>query len=128
MKSNKISLVFCKADLITITGVILLAIFLGIWFSQNVNYGEHVVAVIYRNGQRIQEISLEDEKEIVLTYEYTNLIQVKEKVISIVESDCPGKDCVHSRGISRGGQSLVCLPNRVEIRLEGREEVDFILR
>ena len=61
---------------------------------------------------------------------YTNKLIVKDKKVAIVESDCPGMDCVHSGAISGKGRSLVCLPNRVEVRIEGEvdSEVDFIVR
>lgn len=34
-------------------------------------------------------------------------------------SDCPTQDCVHTGLIHRSGQSIVCLPARIIIRLEG---------
>ena len=37
----------------------------------------------------------------------------------VSESDCPNQDCVHSGAISRAGQSVVCLPARVAVTLEG---------
>ena len=43
-------------------------------------------------------------------------------------SDCPGQDCVHSGAIHTAGRSLVCLPNRVEIRVvSGGSDVDFVV-
>ena len=68
--------------------------------------------------------------KIVLTNVYTNRIEIKDGKVFITESDCPGEDCVHSGWISEGGRSIVCLPNRVEIRIEGEteSEVDFIVR
>ena len=67
---------------------------------------------------------------ILIENSYTNKVMVKDKKVAIVESDCPGMDCVHSGWISGKGRSLVCLPNRVEIRVEGEmeSEVDFIVR
>ena len=35
------------------------------------------------------------------------------------EADCPTQDCVHTGTITRTGQSIVCLPARIIIRLEG---------
>lgn len=40
----------------------------------------------------------------------------------VERSDCPTQDCVHTGHISRSGQSIVCLPARVIITLEGAEE------
>lgn len=39
--------------------------------------------------------------------------------IRVALSDCPTQDCVHTGMIYRSGQSIVCLPARIIIRLEG---------
>lgn len=39
--------------------------------------------------------------------------------VRVEAADCPTQDCVHTGIISRGGQSIVCLPARIIIRLEG---------
>ena len=39
--------------------------------------------------------------------------------ICVAHSDCPTQDCVHTGIITRSGQSIVCLPARIIIRLEG---------
>ena len=39
--------------------------------------------------------------------------------VRVEAADCPTQDCVHTGVISRGGQSIVCLPARIIIRLEG---------
>lgn len=51
--------------------------------------------------------------------------------IRVAVSDCPTQDCVHTGTITRSGQSIVCLPARIIIRLEGGERepdgVDAVL-
>ena len=42
----------------------------------------------------------------------------------VSESDCPGQDCVHSGAVSRAGQSIVCLPARIVVQLEGGAAAD----
>lgn len=37
----------------------------------------------------------------------------------VAASDCPTQDCVRTGLITRSGQSIVCLPARIVIRLEG---------
>ena len=56
------------------------------------------------------------------TYEsrgYTLTVTVENGAVRVSESDCPNQDCVHSGAISRAGQSVVCLPARVAVTLEG---------
>lgn len=127
MKKNRMRLKFCFGDIMAIVFVLALAVFVGVIFQKKtLDAGE--MAVIYQDGKKIQELSLNKNVEIMIENCYNNKIAVKDGKVAIVESDCPGMDCVHSGWISRGGRSIVCLPNRVEIRIEGESEVDFIVR
>lgn len=127
MKKNKMRLSFGKGDLIVIVFVVSLAIFIGILFGKNTNSEGADVVAIYKEGEKIQELPLDKNREIIVSNIYTNRIVIEEGKVSITESDCPGEDCVHSGWISGSGRSIVCLPNRVEIRIEGETEVDFII-
>ena len=42
--------------------------------------------------------------------------------VTVTQSDCPTQDCVHTGIITRSGQSIVCLPARIIIALEGTPE------
>ena len=121
---------FCIGDVIVIGFVVMLAILIGVVFWIKTGNGEGNTVVVYREGEKIQELSLNKNTEDFIENSYTNKLVVKDKKVAIVESDCPGMDCVHSGWISGKGRSLVCLPNRVEIRIEGEvdSEVDFIVR
>ena len=129
-RENKIRLSFCKGDVVVISFVIMLAILIGVVFWMKTGKEEGNVVVIYQEGNKVQEIPLSVNTEVLIENDYTNKLIVKDKKVSIVESDCPGRDCVHSGTINGKGRSLVCLPNRVEIRIEGGNdsEVDFIVR
>ena len=129
-KDNKIRLSFCKGDVVVISFVIMLAVLIGVVFWMKTGTQEGNVVVIYREGEKIQELPLHVDTEVLIQNDYTNKLIVKDKKVAIEESDCPGMDCVHSGAISGKGRSLVCLPNRVEVRIEGEidSEVDFIVR
>ena len=129
-RENKIRLSFCKGDVVVISFVIMLAILIGVVFWMKTGTEPGNVVVVYQEGEKVQEISLDKDTEVLIENYYTNKLIVRDKKVAIVESDCPGMDCVHSGWISGKGRSLVCLPNRVEIRIEGDvdSEVDFIVR
>ncbi len=44
--------------------------------------------------------------------------------VQVVSASCPTQDCVRTGTISRSGQSIVCLPARFILRLEGGTEAD----
>ena len=129
-KKNRIKLTFCKGDAVVIFFVLMLAVLIGVVFVRTTGTDKGETVVIYRDGSKVQEISLYEDTEILIENSYTNKVMVKDEKVAIVESDCPGMDCIHSGWIGGKGRSLVCLPNRVEIRIEGEmdSEVDFIVR
>lgn len=47
--------------------------------------------------------------------------------IAVTESDCPNRDCVHTGVITRGGESIVCLPAHIVVRLLADGGTDAVL-
>ena len=129
-KTKGMRLRFCKGDAVVICLCIVLAILIGVVFWMKTGREEGTYVVVYQQGQKVRELPLERNTEVFIENDYTNKLVVKDKKVAIVESDCPGMDCVHSGWINGKGRSLVCLPNRVEVRIEGEvdSEVDFIVR
>ncbi len=54
-----------------------------------------------------------------------SVISIKNGEAFFVESECPNKTCVMTPPISKGGEWIGCLPNRVFIRIEGEEKTGF---
>lgn len=128
MRENDYKLKFCKGDFIAIALVIVLALLVSFVFWTSIDTEEGSRVVIYEDGKIVREIPLTEEAEFVVEGFYTNRIVVKDGKAAIVESNCPGTDCVHSGWIHESGRSIICLPNRVEVRIEGASDVDFVVR
>lgn len=119
---------FQKGDLIAIALPLLLAVIVFAAVLPGKERGVDI-AEIYQNGQLIRRISLEEDQEFTYTGDYSNAITVRDGKIAITKSDCPGEDCVHSGWIDASGRSIVCLPNRLEIRiLSDENDVDFVVK
>jgi len=89
----------------------------------------NAAAVVSQNGRELYSVSLsqvEDGVTIKIAVNFTNVITVREGAAGFVSSDCPDRDCVRTGFISEPGQAAVCLPNRVEIRIEGRGNADAV--
>ena len=124
---EKNKLHFCKGDYLAIGIVLLLAaaVILGFLPTQN---APAAYAQVYLNGKLHKTVPLDQDATFAVTDQYTNEITVKNGTIAFVDSDCPGQDCVHSGSIHTTGRSLVCLPNRVEIRVIAQaDDVDFVV-
>ena len=128
MNKKDYKLKFCKYDLIAIVIVIALIILSSFVFWKVVGTEEGSRVVVYEDGKVIREVSLTEDTEFVVEGTYTNKIAVRDGKAAVIESDCPGGDCMHSGWISESGRSIICLPNRVEVRIEGDSDVDFVVR
>lgn len=85
-------------------------------------------AEVYLDGQVVKTVALTENQTFRISDRYQNEITVKDGAIAFTASNCPGEDCVHSGSIHSPGRSLVCLPNRVEIRvISGEPDVDFVV-
>ena len=81
-----------------------------------------LTAVISMDGAETERIplpGLELTERTVTSGGYTLRVVLTETEVWVEASDCPTQDCVHTGHISRSGQSVVCLPARVIVRLEG---------
>lgn len=128
MKKKHMKLEFCKYDFLAIGIVAAIAILVSVIFWTSVGAEEGSMLSVYQEGVLIKEFSLDSDVEFVIEGDYKNVITIKDGKAAITESDCPGTDCVHSGWIHEAGRSIVCLPNRVELRIEGTSEVDFVVR
>lgn len=120
---------FRKGDWIAIIGVVVLGVAVAGFFCAKCVSSEVEVIQIFQNNQLIRECSLHTEESISVEGAYHNIIEISHGRVAIIESDCPGEDCVHSGFISQAGRSIVCLPNKLEVRIVGTsDDVDFIVR
>lgn len=81
--------------------------------------GELTVSVT-ADGETVERCALADYAG--GSYEnrgYTLTVAVENGAVRVSESNCPNQDCVHTGAISRAGQSVVCLPARIAVTLEG---------
>ena len=106
-------------DLLAALLVIGLAVGLSVTLTLRARGVEHTYAEIYQNGSLVREVSLDTDQTFDLSGDYVNTVTVENGQIAITSSTCPGSDCVHSGWAHRAGQAIICLPNRVEIRLIG---------
>ena len=118
-----------KADII-IAAVVLVAAAL-VFLCLNMFAGGGSVAVVEKDGAVIAELPLNTDTvyEVTDGAKVTNTVEVKDGKVSVVSADCPDKICVKHREIDKSGESIVCLPNKVIVTVEGGDrEVDGVAR
>lgn len=113
-----------KADLIIILSVLVVAgVFFGInKYNEKKAAGDVLYAEINIDGELYKKINLQDKREVVIEDHGVNIINVNMGTVEMTYSDCPDQVCVKVGKISKPGESIVCLPNKVYVEIVGEEE------
>lgn len=112
---------FGRRDLLAVLGVALAAL---IWLLLARAAPGGTTAVVELDGQVVmtrdltrlegtESAEIEGRNGIALTVEFSN------EGARIAQSGCPDKTCQRTGWLRRAGDSAVCLPGRVVLRLEG---------
>lgn len=78
-------------------------------------------AVVKKNGVTVQSVVLQDREpyEMCIDEEYNIILYIEKNGVTVVRSDCADKICVNTGKITKPGQTIVCLPARVSVELQG---------
>ena len=80
-------------------------------------------AEIYLNGEKVATLPLDRAGE--WSNEHLKVV-VEGGSVRVEDADCPDRICQRRGAISRAGDSIVCLPNKVVVRIAGEGEVEAI--
>ncbi len=118
-----------KGDFAIILAILLLAGAVFLPFALAPTQG--LTCEITQDGETVRRIRLGAGVNETITLEgaVTNTIVVEPDGVYFASSDCPDQVCVHTGKLTRAGQTAVCLPNRVVVRLIGaRDTVDAVVQ
>mgnify|MGYP000047909493 FL=1 len=91
-----------------------------------------VYAIVEQDSKELMRLPLSEPGEYRISDgDSYNVIEIAEGGVRMKEADCPDQICVNHLAISRDGESIICLPNKVVIAIEAgdtRNEIDSISR
>ncbi len=116
-----------RADLILLLAVLLIGAVLALRaLSSPTGACVHVRV----DGTVVAAYSLSDARSEVIAgvNDGSNLLIIENGAAYVSQASCPDGLCIHTGRISKAGQSIVCLPNRVVIEIvsDGAGEVDAV--
>ena len=87
-------------------------------------------AVVVQEGKEIAAYPLNEDTTVTFTSPaggYNTLV-IKDGKADVTEADCPDKLCVNQHSISFDGETIVCLPKKLVVKVvsEVEADVDFI--
>lgn len=113
---------FRARDYVTFATLVLLGVILFVVTAVRAQNTRGEVAVITVDGDVFGTYSLDEPQTISITDEngeVTNTAVISDGEIYMDDADCPDKLCVKQGTIHGAGRSIICLPNRVVISVEG---------
>ncbi len=120
-----------KADILFIFAIIVISIFLiGIIILNNpynVN-SEVVIRIENKVVKRVTLANLKESKQ--YKFEFNNnigYIEIENGKVRMLEMDskiCPEGICSDTGWIDKSYQSIVCLPNKIIVTIEGKKEIE----
>ena len=110
-----------KADLILVLLIIAVsAASLGVRYLTRTEGGR---AVVTADGIETAEYPLNEDLEVdIQTPQGVNHLVIRNGTASVTDADCPDRLCVKMGSIEKSGQSIICLPHKVVVEIEGGQD------
>ena len=109
-----------KRDIIFI-GVLLVVALIAFFVVDKFIKKDGNKVVIKVDGEIVKIVNLPDTNNIIVNgYDGgTNTVVIENGTVYMTEADCPDKICVNTGKISKIGETIVCLPHRVVVEIQG---------
>lgn len=118
-----------RNDMLLVAALLVLGGALALFLYVTRETGGYVSVQI--DGETITEFPIGDNVRVVLgTGEHTNTLVIEGGTARVVEASCPDQICVRQGAVRYAGESIVCLPHRLVITVEGgqMDDVDATVR
>ncbi len=87
--------------------------------------GKGAGCVTVKIAGEIQGVYSLSEDQVIEINGGTNILEIKNGNANMTEADCPDKLCVHQKAVSKNGESIICLPNKVVVTVDTSENSEF---
>lgn len=110
-----------RNDVILIAALLLAAGVLALWLGLTRRAGG--VARVQIDGETVLELPLDQDTQVVLGEgEHTNTLVIENGAAQVIAADCPDQVCVRQGAVRYNGESIVCLPHKLIVSIEGGSE------
>ena len=108
--------------------IILLVIILGIFIFINVTREDGIMAEVYYKDELVLTIDLSIDKEYMVDGDLGDVVlEVKNKMVRVKEENSSKHICSKEGFIGDSSRTLICLPNKVIVKIIGENEIDGVV-
>ena len=114
-----------RNDILLISSLIIISVFLTLIFHGLSQMGETVS--VYVDGAFVCEYPLNTDTTVEIDgYNGgSNTMMISGGRVYVIEASCPDHLCIDQGAVDRTGRSIVCLPNRVVIKINSSKQGDY---
>lgn len=112
-----------KSDLLLIAIIVVVA---GIAYLLHAKLGAEAAncVTVKVNGELKGVYSLGEDQEIEINGG-TNHLVIRNGKADMKSADCPDQLCVHQKAVSADNESIICLPNKVIVEVDSRDDSEL---
>jgi len=103
-----------------VAGVIIAVLVAGVclFFAGQGASGGSTEVHVHDSDGKVHTLDLQQNQTLtVQTSLGTNVIEVRDGSVRVIEADCPGGDCLRQAAITQPGQQLICLPHQLWVEV-----------
>lgn len=104
--------------------LVIIGIGSSVYLAMSKTSGDKVIIEV--NGELYGKYNLYEDREIeVENGKNINHVVIKDGRVNVESSSCRNQVCVDTGWIDKAGESIICLPNRVVVSIEGKGGGDY---
>lgn len=101
---------------------VLAAVTIASFFAGQLLASPGSIVIVELNGNPVYKGNLSEDRKVTVRGTYGDVrMQVREGRVGVVYADCPNNICVRTGWRTHAGESVICVPNRVVIRILGED-------
>ena len=86
--------------------------------------------IVFQDGVEQGRYLLSEEQEVEIAFnqesqEGKNILRIRDGSADMIYADCPDQLCVNQKEIDKVGETIVCLPHKIVVEVEGDKQSDF---
>lgn len=113
-----------KADILLAFALAVIGVGASIWISSYSTAGNRVV--IESDGRTYGSYPLSANRMITVTHgNHSNTVRIQDGTVSVTEASCHNQVCVKHKAIHTTGESIICLPNKMVVKITGKGDSEY---
>lgn len=111
-----------RNDIIFMIAVMLIALLT--WtYIRYIGFNNGDTVTVLQDGEEIGSYPLSEDNIHIISYDGSyNLLMISNGEAFVSDADCPDGLCMKQRAVSKDGESIICLPHKLVIKVEAKEE------